>query len=125
MVQSIRWVVGVALVLTLAGMGTLLMQGTGVSQEESATKTENQEMEAIQESLDIILEDLEQLESIQEQLDTLQTSLDAMEKRMLKMEKIGLKTWDFVYKSRVPGGQPPPETADMQEDLESKSESRR
>jgi len=117
MVQSVRWVVGLALVLALAGMGTVLMQGTGVSQEKAAAEDKNEEMEQIMEALDEILEDLEQLEDIQEQLDSIETTLGAMEKRLVKMEKIGLKTWDFVYKIRVPGGQSPPETSEMQEEI--------
>ena len=115
MVQSVRWVVGVALVLALAGMGTILIQGKGVSQEKP--QGPEQDIQEIEKGLDLVLDDLEQLQDMQNQLDSMQRTLDSMEKRLIKMEKINLKTWDFVYKMRKPGGASPPETADMQDEL--------
>jgi len=115
---SFRWIVGAGLVLTMATLGIVLLQGTGVSQDENETEiSESNDMVEILESLDVILEDLEQLGDIKDQLQSIEKKLDALETRLAKMEKIDLKTWDFVYKTRVPGGQPPPETADMQDEI--------
>lgn len=92
-----------------------------VATEETAEGMAQGDMAEVLDLLDVISQDTEAILEIQDQLDEMSKKIDEMDKRLAKMEMIGLKTWDFVYKIRMPGGYAPDETKGMQDKMGSKT----
>ena len=105
--RRLEFLAGVALIVVLAVAGTGLWRGTAHSEDTGD----------VTEALEDIMKELETLEDIEDSLGDIEKRLDQMERQLDKMERVGLKTWDFVYKIRIPGGQSPDETKDMQDDI--------
>jgi hypothetical protein len=134
MKKRVEFLVGVLITAMVSMVGIGILSGRAHSQNKAEEVAANEEadsqstaqgdMAEVLDLLDVISQDTETILDIQDQLTEMSKKIDEIDKRLAKMEKVSLKTWDFVYKLRMPGGDVPDETKDMQDEMGAKNKLR-